>query len=219
VRSPAFKRTTRLIRSIGRQVRWVGRVAEAIWRQDFAPLLLAAWAYFAALIFGPRHATNEFYAIAAQIIPLLLLAIALEARLLSVGFPDIEASIASIAKDAEASLDEIEQDVNRLADEAPERVAEWRKKIADQRERTSRELESLRQRVARIRPGFRRYKFTMRLYAVLTAAILIIGELSALDTVARGSYKHADASSAFDAIVLGLVAVTLAAIRRPPPRS
>jgi hypothetical protein len=59
----------------------------------------------------------------------------------------------------------------------------------------------------------------MRLYAGPTAALLIVGEVSAVDTVARGSYKHADAGWAFDAIVLGLVAVTLAAIRRSPPEN
>jgi hypothetical protein len=205
-----------LIDSTVRGVRWVSQVALAIWRQDFAPLLLAVLAYNAALIFGPRHATNEFYAIAAQIIPVLLLAIALEARLLSVGFPDVLASIASIEKDAEESLEEIEQDVNRLADGDPEWAAKKRKEIADQREHTGRQLERLRQRVERMRPGLRGYKLVMRLYAVLTAAFLIIGELSAVDTVAQGSYKHADATWAFDAIVLGLVAVTLSAIRRDP---
>ncbi len=78
-----MNRAARLVCSIGRRVRWVSRVAEDIWRPDFAPLLLAVFAYNAALLFGPRHATNDFYVVAAQIIPLLLLAIALDARLLS----------------------------------------------------------------------------------------------------------------------------------------
>jgi hypothetical protein len=140
-----------------------------IWRADFAPLLLAVLAYSAAEQLGPRHATSDFYVVAAQIIPLLLLAIALEARLLSVGFPDIDALIADVEK-AQEPLGEIEKEVDRLADEAPEQVAEWRKKIADQREHTGRELDRLRQRITRARPGVRRYRSLMRLYAGLTAA-------------------------------------------------
>ncbi len=136
---------------------------------------------------------------------------------LSVGFPNVEALIADVEKETREPLDEIEKEVDRLADEAPGQVDEWKKKLADQRDFIARELETLRQRVARARPGFRRYKLLMRIYAVLTATVLIMGEVSALNTVAQGSYKHAKAGWAFGAVVLGLVAVTLAAIRRTRP--
>jgi hypothetical protein len=127
MKSPALKRAARLVRSIGRGVRWGTGAAVDIWRADFAPLLLAVLAYSAAEQLGPRHATSDFYVVAAQIIPLLLLAIALEARLLSVGFPDIDALIADVEK-AQEPLGEIEKEVDRLADEAPEQVAEGGKR-------------------------------------------------------------------------------------------
>jgi hypothetical protein len=178
------------------------------------PLVPAVLLGIGASIIGPQHATNEFYVVAAEIIPLLFLAIALEARLLTVQFPDIAALITQI-QDSQKSLDEIETQVDGLPDDRPELVAEWRTKIADQREITAGQLEGLQQ----ARPGMRRYRILVRLYAGITAVLLLLGELSALKVVAEGTYEHADAKWAVGAIVMGLVAVLFAAFRHTPRES
>jgi len=58
--------------------------------------------------------------VAAEIIPLLFLAIALEARLLSVQFPNIATLIAEI-RDSLKSLDEIETEAKGLPQDSPNR--------------------------------------------------------------------------------------------------
>jgi hypothetical protein len=178
------------------------------------PLVPAVLAAVLAWFFGPQHATNEFYVVAAEIIPLLLLAVALEARLLSVRFPDIAALTAQV-RDFQQSRDKIEAQLDDLSHSSPELVAEWRQKITDQQEQMTHQF----QRLQEARPGIRRYRILVRLYAGLTVAVLLIGELSALTVVAEGSYKHVEAKWAFGAIVLGLVAVLFAALRNAPADS
>jgi hypothetical protein len=175
------------------------------------PLVPAVLLGVGASIIGPQHATNEFYVVAAEIIPLLFLAIALEARLLSVQFPDIGALIAE-AQGFLKSLGELETEVKHLPQDSPQLTAELRAKIADQQQRTASHLELLQQ----ARPGMRRYRILVRLYAGITAVLLLFGELSALKVVAEGTYEHADAKWAVGAIVMGLVAVLLAAFRHAP---
>jgi hypothetical protein len=178
------------------------------------PLVPAVLAASLAWFFGPQHATNEFYVVAAEIIPLLLLAVALEARLLSVRFPNIAALTTEI-RDLRRSLERIAAEVDDLSNSSPDLAAEWREKVTDQREQLAGQFE----RLQKARPGMRRYQIIVRLYAGLTVVVLLVGELSALTAVAEGTYKHAVAKWAFGAIVLGLVAVLIAALRHAPNES
>ncbi|HEY5045209.1 MAG TPA: hypothetical protein VII53_05075 [Solirubrobacteraceae bacterium] len=90
-----------------------------------------------------------------------------------------------------------------------------RAKITEQKEATTGHLELLQ----RARPGMRRYRIIVRLYAGITALLLLFGELSALKVVAEGTYEHANAKLAVGAIVMGLVAVLFAAFRHGPIES
>jgi hypothetical protein len=178
------------------------------------PLVVPVVAYVGAFSFGPQHATKDFFVVAAQIIPLLIVAIALEARLLAVNLPSTEGLRADI-EEARTSLAKLDYELTHLTVQATEPDTEQTKRLADQRQVTSRQLKCLQQ----TRRDFRVHAIRVRLYAGQTAVFLLIGEVTALDTLAKGSYEQANARWAFAAIVLGLVAIIFAAFRHAPPTS
>lgn len=173
-----------------------------LWQSDFSPLALGLFAASISAYTSPRHATKDFYDIASQIIPLLIVAIALEARLLGAKFIDVDELETGISR----QLAEIGQIINE-----PILTADQEVKLLKQQTDFSAILETLK----RNRPGYRRYRGLVSVYVALAVFILGYGEIYALNVVAQGKYHTANAPSVFGAIALGIVMIIAVAVRSP----
>jgi hypothetical protein len=172
------------------------------WQSDFSPLVLGLFAASISAYTSPRHATKDFYDIASQIIPLLIVAIALEARLLGTKFIDVVALETSISN----QLTKIRQVIDESG-----LTADQEARLLKQQTDFSGLLDTLKQS----RPGHRRYRWLVGIYVTMTVIILGYGEIYALNVVARGKYQTAYAPSVFGAIALGIVMIIAVALRSP----
>jgi hypothetical protein len=180
----------------------IGSVIHLLWQSDFSPLVLGLFAASISAYTSPRHATKDFYDIASQIIPLLIVAISLEARLLGAKFIDVDALETGIRN----QLTEIGRVINE-----PILTVEQEDKLLKQRTDFSAILDTLKQN----RPGYRRYRRLVGVYVGLAVFILGYGEIYALNVVAQGKYHAAYAPSVFGAIALGIVMIIAVAVRSP----
>lgn len=178
------------------------------------PLIPAVLASLFAWFFAPKHASNEFYVVTAQIIPLLFIAIALEARLLSVRFQSTASSTTKIP-DSHQSLDEITEKADEPSDDSSKLPAKANEPITHRPREKCRRFKQLR---CALDNGCR-FRLLVGLYAGLTALLLLAGEASALNVVAEGTHQNADSKWAVGAIALGLFAVLLAPARNAPTDS
>jgi hypothetical protein len=178
---------------------------------------IAAWQ-------GPTHASQEFYSVAAQTIPVLLLALALEARLLGVR------GVWSVRPDeaVEKGLGPIRDQIEDLTVQGAKIAAsdEDRRKMARQIGRTHKVF-ALTEREARdfarrLERSWRAWLLTRGSIAFLICAALVVVELRVLKVLADESYATANARLIFGAIGLGLTALAFAALlgrqRQPATR-
>jgi hypothetical protein len=190
---------------------------------------------------GPERASPAFYEAAAQVIPVLLLTLAVESRLLGLkglwSIPvDLQArKVDSLISEIKGEIDALETHLVALG--ATAKVLE----MNDAEEEGAREFwvenvggelsamqESLREHRAHVaergneihklaatyRRPYRIGGVTRALYSIITVAILAAGELWGLWVLAESSEKTSSPNLVVGAIAFGLVAVSVAALRR-----
>jgi hypothetical protein len=143
-----------------------------------------------------------------------------EARLLKINqpltLPDYDALERELDADA-TQLAEIEQDLGASQGTTAQDVQRLQKRV----DRVELTLVRRRARLRTAKSGDRAvsmwYRTTRAGNVALSAVILTLGELSAIDTLSTGHYATAQAGWARGAIIFGFVAVLFAAIveRRP----
>lgn len=176
-----------------------------------APLLVGVLCGVAAMWIGPRHAKSEFFVVCGEILPILLLAIALEARLLRLGVPEgalIESLLDDVA-DSSKELDGLQERLNKI-----EGVP-----VSDALD-VQRDLDKYRHDLERDRARYERFGTAFRVLRAINVAfgagLLLYGEAKALDVLAEGSYTSSRADLIFGIVVFGFVAVVIAAVQRRP---
>jgi hypothetical protein len=173
------------------------------------PLVVGAWGYTLTLILAPDHAGKEFYVACAEVIPVLLLALALEARVLSFGLGRYEAVYEARRQEARGIFDEIrdiEEEIARSHMPATE-VQQAQKR-----------LDGLSQRVNALQDlataSRRRWRVMRAVYVTSAALILLAGEIHALTVLAEENFKEAAAWVPMGAVVFAFVTIISVALLR-----
>jgi hypothetical protein len=176
------------------------------------PLLLGLVAWLAGLIWAPSQAGTEFYAACAQVIPVLLLALAIEVRLLRIDVPE-GSGIRALGNAVDEELEHLrEREAQLLAEDADREEA-----LAEQK--AIGRLEYQFQLLRRVHPRLTTAYIVMRaIYVMAAAAVLLLGEVRALDALTMDSAAEADARIPFSAVLFGFVAVLVGALMHPLQR-
>lgn len=204
------------------------------------PLVLALLAFPATYVLAPERASPAFYEAAVQVIPVLLLTLAVESRLLGLRgvwrdpaeFADVKREIATTergvqgleksfaeGKDLLRALETFEEEV---PDELRQRGEEFKGTLAQYvpaLEGLKADIAEQKRRIRKMEAtGRRTYQIrgaTRAVYAISAAAILGAAEVWTLVVLAQSSEKTSSPDLILAAIVFGVVAISAAALRAP----
>lgn len=184
-----------------------------------APLLAGYVAGAVAIALAPDKASRDFYVVCATVIPVLLLTLGVELRLLRLRGP---MRLPAELGEAQSKAGRLEERVPQLAarlkalpDDTPD-VAEARADMASAEADLERVTTALGQISRKVGTWAYRWGAVGAAYALLSAVGLFVGEMKALTVIADESYRQANPALPFAAVVLGFAAITVAVAVLPP---